>query len=36
MARTASLPDTFQTRPGVKPFPFSGASMLGGMAHGGD
>ncbi len=30
MAKTALRLDSFQTRPGVKPFPFSGAYMRGG------
>ena len=30
MAKTALRPDSFQTRPGIKPFPFSGAYMCGG------
>ena len=30
MAETALRLDSFQTRPGIKPFPFSGAYMRGG------
>ena len=30
MAKTALRLDSFQTRPGIKPFPFSGAYMRGG------
>ena len=30
MAKTALRLDSFQTRPGIKPFPFSGACMRGG------
>ena len=30
MAKTALRLDSFQTRPGIKPFPFSGAYMFGG------